>query len=536
MISKNIISIFIVIFCFAYVSVEATEEKLKLIGTDEKTGTSFNVIEKGEMIGSQCERGGFLGGLDVIGIVPDNVALEDDAVAKSLIEKGKDAALVACEFKLSSGELRIELYKGGYRKPEVSAKWKQVYSHEVEEALRKGPSEYYNSAFERFEKLKLAEERNKVGSDASRIIVTEVKLIDTNSSHPRYSPDGSKILYSKEETPKKNQPGRAFQSQIIKDVKTLRMIKTFGKAGTSRKGAWAPDSRRIAYFATPERGMGFIGVRGKLHIFDIASGKIVKLDYQEPDFIIWEEQNGIYFLETSALSYSSIYGHERRYTPSGTFLNLETLTKNKLSENVCLQFATLNHEGWWFETNKHKYNYIYRIDVKRGQPSLIVANTDNSYARVLIEGVFDQHPYIVSPDFTSIVYARGYALYIAYLGKRADPITKFKVQFSDASLKEKLEAALKNNVIVRGTVFGPRINPLNKKMVGPDEKIFKGNIEFTGSDGSDFIVRTTFEKVPFGSGDIVSEIYAEDRSIGREAFDYQPNLDVWAVLKAQMPK
>lgn len=521
-----------ILFVFLCISVEAAEETLKLIGTDEKTSTSFNVIEKGEMIGSQCERGGFLGGLDVIGIVPDNVALEDDAVAKSLIKKGKDAALVACKFKLSSGELRIWLYKGGYnfeqkRKSEVSAKWEQVYSHEVEEAFRKGPSEYYNSAFERFEKLKLAEERNKVGADASRIIVTEIKLLDTNSSYPRYSPDGSKILYSKEENPKKNQPGRAFQTQIIKDAKTLKTIKTFGKAGTSRKGAWSPDSKKIAYFATPELEMGLLGVSGKLHIYDIESGRIVKLDYMEnhyKDFIVWEKEQEIYFLDTAQ---------------GGESLNLETLKKDRLPTDVdkrLSQYLKYNrgyskHE-WWFDVSKHKYNYIYREDVARGQPSLIVANTDNSYARVLIDGVFDQHPYIVSPDFTSIVYARGYALYIAYLGKRAEPITMFKIQFSDAPLKEKLESALKNNVIVRGTVFVPRINPLNKKMVGPDEKIFKGNIEFTGSDGSDFIVRTTFEKMSFGDGDIVSEIYAEDGSFGRNSFD-QLNLDVWAVLKAQ---
>lgn len=534
----NTKNITFLILCFLFsinTSIEASERRLKLIATDEETKTRFSVIEEiGGMPGSDpCKSGGFLVGLDVIGEVPDNVSLEDDAKAKSLIEKGKNAAIKTCpRFKLGHEEIRIMLYKGGYdlgqdKKPEVFAKWKKVPSFREEiiaEAIKKGPTDYYNKAFERFEKQKLAEERTQAGSDASRIIVTSVQLLDTDSSYPRYSSDGSKILYSKQVYPKKKQPGQSFQIQVIKDVKTLKTIKAFGKAGTSRKGAWSPDSQKIAYFATARSEIGFIGVRGKLHIFDIASGETVKLDYQEPaygGFIVWAQKQEIYVLETG------------RHI--GFSLNLETLKESNLPGDVYQRYLKNARKDWWSDFSTHKYCYIYREDVKRGTPSLVVANTDNSYARVLITGVYDQHPYVVSPDLISVVYSQNNFgrigdLYVAYLGQRAKPRTTFKVRLSDSALTEKINVKLSNNVTLKGSVFGPRINPLNKKLVGPDEKVFKGYIKFTSFDGSRFIATTTFEKESFDMGDIVSEIYSEDGSIGRNSFG-QLNTATWGILE-----
>ncbi len=501
------------------------ESRLKLIGVDEETGTWFSVIEKiGGMPGAHpCRYGGSFVGLDVIGIVPSDVALSDDSIAKSLIEKAKNAALEACpSFKLGRSDLRIKLFIADYKlgqseKPIVSAEWEELpFGSRNKET--KGPTKYLNLAAEQFRKQQLAQERANAGIDASRIVVKEIHTLDTNSSYPRFSPDGSQILYSKEmQSESRSQVN--YQVQIIKDVKTHKIIKTFGKSGTSRKGTWSPDSKKIAYFATPERGIGFIGVRGKLHIFDIASGKTVKLDYQEPaygGFIVWAEKQEIYVLETG------------RYL--GFSLNLDTLKESHLSEDVYSRYMKNASKDWWSDFSKHKYCYIYRESVKRGNPSLIVANKDDSYARVLIEGVYDQHPYVVSPDLTSVVYAQAGDLYIAYLGKREKSITEFKTQISDTTFMEKIDKALKNNIAIWGTVFGPRFNPLNNKLVGPEEKVFKGYVEFVKLDGSHFIVKTTFENKPFGNGDVISEIHSEDRSVGRNEFGLVKS-DVWSVLE-----
>lgn len=504
---------------------EASESRLKFISSDEETGTRFNVIEKiGGMPGSDpCRYGGSFMGLDVIGIVPSDVALSDDSIAKSLIEKAKNAALEACpSFKLGRSDLRIKLFIDDYKlgqseKPIVSAEWEELPFGSRNKEI-KGPTKYLNLAAEQFRKQQLAQERAKAGIDASKVVVKAIHTLDTNSSYPRFSPDGGQILYSKEMQSESRSQGN-YQVQIIKDVKTRNTIKTFGKAGTSRKGTWSPDSKKVAYFATPERGMGFIGVRGKLHIFDIASGKTVQLDYQEPaygGFIVWAEKQEIYVLETG------------RYI--GFSLNLETLKESQLAKDVYSRYLKNARKDWWSDFNKHKYCYIYRESVKRGKPSLIVANKDDSYARVLIEGVYDQHPYVVAPDLTSVVYARSGNLYIAYLEKREQPITEFKIQILDTTLIEKIDKTLKNGTAIWGTVFGPRFNPLNNKLVGPDEKVFKGFVKFAKLDGSHFIVKTTFENMPFSNGDVISEIHSEDRSVGRNEWGLVKS-DMWCVLE-----
>jgi hypothetical protein len=501
--------------------------RLKPIGVDDQTGTRFSMIVETDWLAGMDPCTGGYHELEVIGEVPSNVPLADDTVAKAIVAKAKAAVATTCKrFNLSNGELHIRLFAGQYggqmEKFQVYAAWEKVYLRFSEQALKGEPQKYQNRALELFQAEQLVQERIKAGVDASKITVTATYKLDTNSAFPRFSPDNKLILYSKD------LPEKGRQVQIIKDLKTRTIVKTFGEAGTSRQGAWSSDLKRIAYFGAPERGVGFFGVSGYLHIFDMTSGKDVKLDYKEPTpgtFIVWAKEQEIYILETSS---------GRR---GGISLNLETLIQSRLAGDIYDQLLKGTHyeqyaqHDWWSDFNKHKYCYIYRQDISRGQPSLIVANTDNSYARALVKGVFAQHPYVIASDLSAVVYAQESDLYIAYLGQRAEPPKTLKTELSDTAFAEKVEAGLKDGQRIIGTVFGPRINPLNNKLVGPEEKTFKGHVRFTASDGGQFIVTTTFEWVPFGPGDIVSEIYAKDGSLGRDPIIDRPIIKVWGVLR-----
>ena len=143
------------------------EKTLKLIGTDEETGTYFRMIDKSRGIPGTNPCKGYSGKIEIIGEVPSNVSLEDDTIAKALINKGKELAMATCpKFRLSLADLDIRLFKtkytGNKNNTEVWGFWGRVYAREAKEALEKGPMKYRNFAFER---AKLAAEVIKPLSD-----------------------------------------------------------------------------------------------------------------------------------------------------------------------------------------------------------------------------------------------------------------------------------------------------------------------------------------------------------------------------------
>ena len=147
-------------------SADSNQKPLKLIGVDDKTGTRFSIIDKsGGLAGTDPCTGGY-GPLEVIGEVPANISLENDAMVQALVERAKDIFVPkACpRFKIGGSEkLDLKLFKGKYtEKAEyvVSVQWTKYYPGEPMQR------EYQNKAYER---AKLAAD---IGADIIRPLQT----------------------------------------------------------------------------------------------------------------------------------------------------------------------------------------------------------------------------------------------------------------------------------------------------------------------------------------------------------------------------
>lgn len=128
---------------------KVNNKRLKLIGVDEKTGTRLSMIDKsGGLAGTDPCKGGY-GALDVIGEVPPNFSMENDAMNQALVERVKDIFVPnACpKFKIGgSSILNLHLFKGEYTtraEYAVSVQWTKHYPREPMKR------EYQNRVYER---------------------------------------------------------------------------------------------------------------------------------------------------------------------------------------------------------------------------------------------------------------------------------------------------------------------------------------------------------------------------------------------------
>jgi hypothetical protein len=143
--------------------------------------------------------------------------------------------------------------------------------------------------------------------------------------------------------------------------------------------------------------------------------------------------------------------------------------------------------------------------VEGGGHSLIVANKDGSFHRVLIEV---QAPYEASPKLRYVVFNKSGGAYVAFLGLREEPKTIFRLELDktkqlNENQKEQFEEYFKGGTIdgyfdkpqsfiIWGKVYSPKVNPLNNRVIGPDKGKFKGWVMFVESNDFFSIVKTTF--------------------------------------------
>lgn len=363
--------------------------------------------------------------------------------------------------------------------------------------------------------------------DASQIVVTQIYKLEAanydawskqpqvHPIHPRYSPDGHLFVYTKyspNATTKK-----AFVS-IIRDTKTRKVVDTF-YGGLSP--AWSPDGMKILYCS-----------EGVLAVYDRKSKKATTLDISVSGTSLSCEAKYLWVSDSYVYSF---YGESRNQLVG--LIDLDKLKKDPVYNEKN------GVPGKYDEAQKlidsktlsgHKKCHIYDdsySELGKGLPvfALVVANKDNSYARSLFVDV-SVHGHDAAPDLTSVLVTKRDGLYIAYLGTRNKPILNFRVDLNLSGLQvnsyppEKAYHAFvklsKQGQIIWGSVYGPKKNPLNGKIVGPDPNDFKGYVTFTRLGQGDSDVRVSGEFKQIADGDILSGM-SGNLGLG----------DAWATLK-----
>ena len=188
------------------------------------------------------------------------------------------------------------------------------------------------------------------------------------------------------------------------------------------------------------------------------------------------------------------------------------------------------------DISNHKYVWMYRSDLIL--PSLKIQNRDLSYSRILINNIYNQHPWVTDPMMRYVI-ARDT---IYYFGLRADPHRYFRAELDKntaftSSDRERFDKDFQSeDEIIAGEVYSPMISPFDGTTTGRGERnTYKGDVVFLESYDNYSIVRTRFEHKPIEDGDVVThfyEIYSTRPDYVGRSTGYDLNLGrAWAVLR-----
>jgi dipeptidyl aminopeptidase/acylaminoacyl peptidase len=337
--------------------------------------------------------------------------------------------------------------------------------------------------------------------------------------YPRYSPDGSLLLYSRITSDGES-------DIVIINVATKKTEKIFNGPDNA---VWSPDGRKIAY-----------AQQGGFGIYEIASGKHTSVvspfgrtDYQ---FIpVWDKDERILFLkldfgltkEPSAVNSYAVSG--------GSALDLNALSIKEISQEEALQAAIK------FIPRKLGATFFFsgNIGLPDGSsipiPSLQTSNADGSFTKVLVEGLRpDSARYDVSPKLNSVVYETQDGLYLASLAtyiKTAKKYTTGDFQSHLTDEQKKIYSSLiSRNIRILGGVYAPQINPLTGKVAGPDYYQFKGTVQIIGTDHGKLTLKKILERKSFvtgDNGDVVSGFVSDPDNLAQGK---KIQFDIWSTF------
>lgn len=219
--SRLLLAIFVV-FGLWETTADANQHLLTLIAVDDQTGTRLfmmyeeDVLSKKPRPPSSCARG--FGTLEVIGEVPGGVSLTDDAVTRSLLTRGREAAERVCpRFSIKDDSpLRIKLIKGKRDRvqsdPVVVMVWESVLAHHgpgwIHPSNRKIVEKYSNRDSQN------AKEEAMIGSGEIRPLPNNYFLFYMGTD----SAPGTKFWRYSEERSKRCWVWSGGQSDVIGEV------------------------------------------------------------------------------------------------------------------------------------------------------------------------------------------------------------------------------------------------------------------------------------------------------------------------------
>ncbi len=359
-----------------------------------------------------------------------------------------------------------------------------------------------------------ADEFKATDINATNINLVNVHKIENGGYAPKFSPDGKQILYSKDT---KRQQGMdvntAWHALWIMGVDGKNKKKLFqGLRFTIRngdRGAWSPDGKRIAYcdYSTPSDGLY---IQPYIFIYDIKTKKKYKITQVDLD----------YCADNASITWSTdaeeilLYNSTKKYW-TRTIIELETLNVIK-EEDVDVEVINSRMEKYSFVKFPNVSLAVAYPDLYHGineADGLWAANTDQNFERPLMKGVrgFD-----MAPDLKKIVFSSDSGIYVANVGvlKNLPPRTFHaeigtndllaETRIGSTSIQEREKEVANGNVF--GTIYRPKINPLNNRVIGPDG-LPKAFARLTNVSRTHATVNVISEVYPVAKGDVISDVY-----------------------------
>lgn len=347
-----------------------------------------------------------------------------------------------------------------------------------------------------------------LNAKASEIVVIKYDSISTNGLTPKFSNNNKSLFYY----------DQLKRKGIVLDATTYKQ-KIIFNLPFIKAMAWHPNDRKIIYLTA----------KYKFVVFDFETKKQIQLPISESEssFLSWRSESEVYIGGPRGLK----------------ILNLDDLIitgPKKISQKEFKDIFSKNA--------KLNYKHLYMDQPPKPRSSNIaISDSDGSFGRVLIKNVrsaiFDSTSDLKKIGF---VNSKNGGLYIAHLGLRNAPQMVFEINFDKqkkltsqqrSEFKKYFKAhadVMENGLKVTkkytiwATVYSPKINPLNNKVIGPDEKKIKGYVRFLESDELKSTVGVDYEYEIIRKGDVIANIKSNTIN-GRSFCSWcNPKTAIWA--------
>lgn len=344
--------------------------------------------------------------------------------------------------------------------------------------------------------------------DATNIDIVNLRQLDDTGDYPEFSPDGSKILFEKPELGKVSSSRRRPTEVVLVAVREEKSIWIMNRDGSNKiklidkacRGTWSPDGSRIAYFACSS---------SRLYIYDIPSKKKFDLSIRccgtrvnwskdAKTLFLWD---GFYYIRPVPQEKRPLY-----------VIDLDNLEQKTIGD------ITLP----WIEQNGSIVVHPKTL-FSAEQTGIWGANKDDSFRRLMVPG--DWHSASLSPNLSEIVLGKLRGVWLANLRIIENPPNRvFMVDLGENQLA-RLLGYCRGYIDVFGEVKGAQRNPLNQKIIGPDDKL-KGKVKFIRINEDHSEVRVVEEISPIKSGDILHR-----PSVGQRGCTTGNEYRIWSVLR-----
>ncbi len=359
-------------------------------------------------------------------------------------------------------------------------------------------------------------------AEAWQIRVKETWRFPKESSRPAFSHDFRRIAYlvagpADEEPVGLSKPWEVrLVVRWLESRQATRTIRVPVEATfMPRTIAWSPDDKRIA-MASYEGGGGTPGTN--MFFIDLTSSKVTGVRFDKG-----VSQDGLIFWPaptTLVVTYR---------LGSASILEIDTLKvlQDDRQEDRPKELRNYDYRAMEFGTSNHKNCVLnlrsYGFKGLDGK-NLVVDSRHRAHTRVLLQntvqddGVSDDWIFW-TPDLQYVVFHPPTVFQprpatLVHLGETGSPILDFRIDTAADSLSPEqlgqLKSAFASGKRVWASVFGKRVNPLNDRMLGPDEGQFRGQGYLTQIEPA---LRFTysFEVAPGARyGDVASHFMVEN--------------------------
>lgn len=356
------------------------------------------------------------------------------------------------------------------------------------------------------------------GLDASQLGVSNVKLLDSDGIYPRWSPNGTKVLY----TVFANRDSQPMY-QKIKSRKQIWVMNADGKdkkllVSDGEYANWSPDAKKIIY-------RSFRGQTYNLGVYDFPSNKDIRFEIDLASntagnmYPYWSND-----MNSIMLFYKGFFGIPESVlveTLKIDNLEIKGIRKpaKKISAGEPLPVLPYNLDERVLLRNKahpifnvaevvyHDVNLVTQLRSIPGGPSfkfsypiwlnkgIWAINKDGSYYNFLIYGGTPQ----LSPDFKKVIFTKvdrmkSKGIFIGNLEKV--PFNNFY----------ELRIGTKGGILQGDlfVIYEKKINPLNNKIIGYHPKRVKGSGVIVECQNSTSLLKVNVRSANIQQGDVAA--------------------------------